>query len=80
MSPEIITAVITSVSSLIVAIVSIITNNRILGYKVDELAKKVEKHNQVIERVSLLEQDNSTQWKRLDELKSIVEKIREEIQ
>lgn len=80
MKPEIITAVITSVSSLIVAIVSIIANNRLLGYKVDDLAKKVEKHNQLIERVSLLEQDNNTQWKRLDELKSIVEKIREEIQ
>lgn len=79
MSAEITVAIITSASSLIVAVISIITNNRILGYKVDELKKQVEKHNQVVEKVALLQQDNLTQWKRLDELQKDVEKLKEEV-
>lgn len=79
MSADITVAIITSASSLIVAIISIITNNRILGYKVDELKKQVEKHNQVVEKVALLQQDNATQWKRLDELQKDVEKLKEEV-
>lgn len=79
MSAEITVAIITSASSLIVAVISIITNNRILGYKVDELKKQVEKHNQVVEKVALLQQDNATQWKRLDELQKDVEKLKEEV-
>lgn len=79
MKPEIITAIITSISSLLVAIVSIVMNNRLLGYKVDELTKKVEKHNQIVERVALLEQENGTQWKRIDDIKVTLEKLREEI-
>ena len=79
MSAEITVAIITSASSLIVAVISIITNNRILGYKVDELKKQVEKHNQVVEKVALLQQDNATQWKRLDDLQKDVEKLKEEV-
>ena len=57
MKPEIIVAIITSASTLVAAIVSIITNNRILGYKIDELTKKVEKHNNLIERRAVVEND-----------------------
>ena len=76
---EITVAIITSASSLIVAVISIITNNRILGYKVDELKKQVEKHNQVVEKVALLQQDNATQWKRLDELQKYIEELKKEV-
>ena len=76
---EITIAIITSASSLIVAVISIITNNRILGYKVDELKKQVEKHNQVVEKVALLQQDNATQWKRLDELQKYIEELKKEV-
>ena len=79
MNAEITIAIITSASSLIVAVISIITNNRILGYKVDELKKQVEKHNQVVEKVALLQQDNNTQWKRIDELQKDVERLKEEV-
>lgn len=57
MKPEIIVAIITSTSTLVAAIVSILMNNRILGYKIDELTKKVEKHNNLIERMAVVERD-----------------------
>ena len=79
MKPEIMIAIITSASTLIAAIVSIVMNNRLLGYKFDELKKVVEKHNQVVEKVALLQQETATQWKRIDELRNDVEKIKMEV-
>ena len=75
LDPNIIIAIITSFSSLVAAIFSIRQNNNVLGYKVDELKKQVEKHNTIVERVYKLESDSATQWKRHDELKSRVEKL-----
>ena len=37
--------------------------------KVDNLAKEVEKHNNVVERTAGLERDLNTAFKRIDELK-----------
>lgn len=79
MPSEIIVAILALCGTLIGSIAGIMTANRLTVYRIEELEKKVDKHNQVVERVALLEADNSTQWKRIDELKEIVEKIREEI-
>lgn len=79
MDTNIIIALITSASSLLVAVISVIMNNRILGYKVDELKKQVEKHNQVVEKVALLQQETSTHWKRIDELRKDVEELKKEV-
>lgn len=79
MPPEIIVALITGISSMIVALVSIVLNNRVLGYKFDslqdefdELKVKVEKHNQLVERVAILERDNKTAFKLIDEVISVL--------
>ena len=76
MNPEITIALISSGSSLIVAGASIYANNRVLGFKVDELRKDVEKHNQLIERMAVVERDLKTNWTRVDELKADVKEIR----
>ena len=41
----------------------------LISYKIDQLTTKVEKHNQVVERVALLEHDMKTVWMRYDDLK-----------
>ena len=79
MDTNIVIALITSASSLLVAVVSVIMNNRILGYKVDELKTQVEKHNQVVEKVALLQQETSIQWKSIDELRNDVEALKKEV-
>ena len=76
MNPEVAIALISSGSSLIVAGASIYANNRVLGYKVDELTKKVEKHNNLVERMALAEQSLETNWERVDELRTEVKEIR----
>lgn len=48
-------------------------------WRIDQLEKKVEKHNQVLDRFAVLEYDEKTQWKRMDELHDELEKLREEV-
>lgn len=79
MKPEIVIAIITSASTLIAAIVSIIVNNSLIGYKVDELKKQVEKHNNLVERITILERDSKTAFNRIDELRADVKDIRKEV-
>lgn len=47
-------------------------------WRIDQLEKKVEKHNNLLERFAVLERDNDTQWKRIDELKEEMERMRNE--
>lgn len=81
MPAEIVVALITGASSMIVAIVSIILNNRVLGYKFDslqadfdDLKGKVEKHNQLVERVAVLERDDKTAFNLISEIKEDLKK------
>jgi len=79
MSSEIIVAILALCGTLFGSIAGIMTANKLTMYRIEELEKKVDKHNQVVERVALLEADNKVQWTRFDELKKIVEKIHAEI-
>lgn len=75
MSEAIVIALIGIVPSVIVAIVSIVSNNAIIKVKIEELEKHVDKHNQVIERTYTLERDLATYWSKYDELKDRVNRI-----
>lgn len=63
------------VSGLCVAIPSVLTTmfsnnkaNALMDYRIDELTKKVEKHNNVVERMALQEQQTKTMWKKIDDI------------
>ena len=73
---NIITAILALVGTVIGSLAGIMTANKLTVYRIDELEKKVEKHNSVIERVALMERDNATQWKRIDELKQDLDEIK----
>lgn len=75
--PAVITALLSTIPSLAVAIISIVLNNRVIGYKVDALQKKVDKHNSMVERTYKLESDMATVWRRYDDMSDRVERIEE---
>lgn len=75
----IIVGVLSLVGTLIGSIAGILTANKLTNYRIDQLEKKVDKHNSVMERVALLEKDNSAQWKRIDELRIDLENIKKSI-
>ena len=80
MNTAIVTALISGLCVAIPTIVSVIyTSNtrdavneeriKFLSEKIDDLTAKVEKHNQLVERITGLERDMKTAFNRLDDLK-----------
>lgn len=70
MTDTIIVAAISLVGTLAGAFGGIMTSNKLTGYRLEQLEKKVEKHNNLIERVYRLE-DND---KLLDQRIEVLEK------
>lgn len=79
MDSSIIVAILALIGTLTGSLAGILTANKLTNYRIGELEKKVEKHNAVVERVALLEQSVNSQWKRFDELKSDLAKIKQMI-
>lgn len=75
MSETITVALIGIVPSILVAIVSIVSNNAIIKVKLEELEKHVNKHNQVVERTYKIERDLATYWSKYDELTRRVDRL-----
>jgi hypothetical protein len=45
-------------------------------YRIDQLEKKVEKHNNLVERMAIEEQTNKAQWRKIDEMSEQLEDMR----
>lgn len=81
MTETIIVAVISLIGTLGGSLGGILVANKLTNYRVEQLEKKVEKHNHVVERVYKLEQANAVQDEeikvanhRIDDLESEVKK------
>ena len=69
MTGEIIVAIISLIGTLFGTFAGILTSTKLSNYRIDQLEKKVEKHNSVIERTAILERDMKTVWHEIDEIK-----------
>ena len=61
---------------------SFLSNNKntaLIAYRLEELEKKVEQHNHVVERLSVVERDLKTAYARIDESKEMIKMLKEEI-
>lgn len=70
MTPEILVAVLSFSGTVVGSIVGILTAQKLTAYRIEQLEKKVEKHNHVVERVALVEKDVNSlcdKTKRLEE-------------
>lgn len=59
-----------AIPSIIATVLTSNGNRRLTEYQINELSKKVEKHNQVIERMALAEKDIKTAFNRIDDLRA----------
>lgn len=53
-------------------------SNKLVNWRIDELEKKVMKHNNLVERTAIVERDLQTAHERLDELRSDVHHLMED--
>jgi hypothetical protein len=59
MDSTIVIALISFAGTLMGTFGGIITSNKLTNYRIEELERKVEKHNKVVERVYVLEKDKA---------------------
>lgn len=55
MDTTIVCGLISAASAIIVSVITAVYNNKLLMYRIEQLEKKMDKHNNVIERVTALE-------------------------
>ena len=52
--------------------------NELVHHKIDRLSDRVDKHNGLIERMVVVEQNTKAQWVRIDELRDDLETVKKE--
>ena len=75
-SPEIIVGILSLVGTLCGTFAGIITSAKLTVYRIEQLEKKVEKHNSVVERTAVIEDNLKSVWHNIDDLK---EEVKEEM-
>lgn len=70
MDSEVIVGFLSLAGTLLGTFTGILTSTKLINYRIEQLEKKVEKHNSVVERTAIIEQDLKTVWHNIDELKS----------
>lgn len=77
MATEVVTAIIGVVGSGIGSLIGIICNSKLTNYRIKQLEKKVEKHNQVVDRmyeaeksISVIQEDVKVANHRIEDLEN----------
>ena len=73
MSEVVIVAILSLIGTLVGSLTGILTANKLTNYRIEQLEKKVEKHNNVIERVYRLEKDGAVIQEEITQLKGFHE-------
>lgn len=68
MDAGMITAIISGAGTLAGSLIGIIVSNRLTNYRIEQLEKKVEKHNNLVERMVVVEQRSKSNTHRIDEI------------
>lgn len=68
MEPEIVVALLSLVGTLGGSFLGVLASNKLINYRIQKLEKKVEKHNNLVERMVLVETEVKSAQHRLDSL------------
>jgi TolA-binding protein len=67
MSAEVIIAICSLCGTLVGSIGGVMVSGKLTNWRIEQLEKKMDKHNGLIERMALVEREDKAQWKRLDD-------------
>ncbi|MGN1118626.1 MAG: hypothetical protein ACI4RU_08425 [Acutalibacteraceae bacterium] len=71
MSETVIVAALSLIGTVTGSVLGIIASNKVTLYRIEQLEKKVDKHNSVIERTYLLEEKMKEAERRLEKIEDI---------
>ena len=80
MDSNIIVALFSLAGTLIGTFGGIITANKLTNFRIEQLEKKVEKHNTIVERTYILERDLKTAFNYIEEIKNRQDKEEDKIE
>ena len=69
MTPEVLHALINAASVILSGLIAAIVSNKLMAYRIEQLEKKVDKHNSVIDRTYHLEAQVEVIEKEIENLK-----------
>ena len=70
MTPEVLHALINAVSVIVSGLIAAIVSNKLMAYRIEQLEKKVDKHNSLIDRTYHLEAQVEVIENEIDNLKN----------
>lgn len=70
MTPEVLHALINAASVILSGLIAAIVSNKLMAYRIEQLEKKVDKHNSVIDRTYHLEAQVEVIESEIDNLKN----------
>lgn len=70
MTPEVLHALINAASVILSGLIAAIVSNKLMAYRIEQLEKKVDKHNSVIDRTYHLEAQIEVIENEIDNLKN----------
>lgn len=68
MSETVVVAIIPLIGTVFGSVIGILTSNRLTAYRIEQLEKKVDKHNSVVERTYQLEEKIKVANHRIEDL------------
>ena len=72
MSPEIISAIISILGTLGGAFLGVVTSARLTAYRIEQLEKKVDKHNRFAEVIPVIQSQISNIYHEINEIKGVM--------
>lgn len=72
MSETVIVAIISLIGTLFGSVIGILASNKLTAYRIEQLEKKVDKHNSVVERIYQLEEKVKVANHRIEDLEKKV--------
>lgn len=70
MTPEVLNALISAIAVIVSGLISTIVSNKLMAYRIEQLEKKVDKHNSVIDRTYRLEAEVEVIENEIENLKN----------
>ena len=72
MSETVVVAIVSLVGTVFGSVIGILTSNKLTAYRIEQLEKKVDKHNSVVERTYQLEEKIKVANHRIEDLEKKV--------
>lgn len=79
MNDAVLVAILSLVGTLSGSWMGVRQSNRLMNYRMDKLEAKVDRHNQLVERMALVEQSAKSAHHRIDDMKDTLKKEKEGI-